>query len=176
MNDHLIKQLDELGMRARCAWPDEVDHEPPAALLEAAQQARHAQKIAHAGRVGLIAAGVMLAVMVGVGVHRSLQIADAVRIDNRTRAHHADPRFTDPDHHDPRLSTAQPPSTATSTLTVDGGVSVQPARSVEPMPISTEPAPTPITVVPMGPKPKPGEPETEPKPNTPQPPPPNRLW
>ncbi len=158
-----MKQLDELGMRARCAWPDEVDHEPPAAVLEAAKQARHAAKIAQAGRVGMIAAGVMLAVIVGVGVHRSLEISGSSRGVNHSRVMDIDPRMTDPDHHAAKLSTLEP-AAASNALTIShGGAAVQPGREGEPAPMTIEPKADPITVAPMSPKPKPSEPQADPK-------------
>ncbi|MBL0870460.1 MAG: hypothetical protein IBJ18_07795 [Phycisphaerales bacterium] len=177
MNDQLMKQLDELGMRARCAWPDEVDHEPPAAVLEAAKQARHAAKIAQAGRVGMIAAGVMLAVIVGVGVHRSLEHVGFDRDNHHSRTGRIDPRLTDPDDHAPRLRELES-ATATTSISAPGGPAIQPDRGVEAMPITTEPGVAPITVAPMSPKPKPGEPqadpslpehERKPKPSAPEP-------
>lgn len=180
-----MKQLDELGMRARCAWPDEVDHEPPAAVLEAAKQARHAAKIAQAGRVGMIAAGVMLAVIVGIGVHRSLEISSGSRGVNYSRAQDIDPRMTDPDHRAARLNTPEPAAASTSLTISQGGAAVQPGREVEPAPMTIEPKADPITVAPMSPKPKPGEPQTDPSlpeherqptPSAPEPMPPSGLF
>lgn len=176
-----MKQLDELGMRARCAWPDEVDHEPPPALLEAAKQARHAAKIAQAGRVGMIAAGVMLAVIVGVGVHRSLEHVGFDRDNHHSRVGRVDPRMTDPDDHAPRFGALQH-AASTTPISAQGGSAVQPGRGFEVLPITTEPAVAPITVAPMSPKP--GEPEVDPtlpeherkpKPSLPEPLPPSGL-